>query len=196
MRELELWKPIEGFEYYEVSNYGRVRSLDRYVRGASNSTQLKRGRILKPCVSKNGYYLVVLDKKSKSVHRLVAIAFIPNPYNLPCVNHKDENKLNNFVNINENGTVDLEKSNLEWCDHKYNMNYGTVKKRISEKHINNKYQSKQVNQFDLDGKLIKIWPSLAEIKRKLGYSQGVIWDCCNNRRYRKTAYGFKWSYAV
>ena len=99
----EIWKSIPGFEDYTVSNLGRVMN--------------KHGRIMKPSNHKQGYKLIGLkkDKKlyGKQVHRLVALAFIPNPNNLPQVNHKDECKNNNCVD------------NLEWCDAKYNINYGT-----------------------------------------------------------------------
>ena len=99
----EIWRKIPGFEDYTVSNLGRVMN--------------KHGRIMKQSNHKQGYKLIGLkkDKKlyGKQVHRLVALAFIPNPDNLPQVNHKDECKNNNCVD------------NLEWCDAKYNINYGT-----------------------------------------------------------------------
>lgn len=108
----EIWKDIAGYENeYQVSNLGRVRSL-------------KSSIILKPQVATNGYLIACLWKdniqKKYCIHRLVAIAFIPKPENLSDVNHLDENKENNAV------------SNLEWCTHLYNMNYGNVRKLISE----------------------------------------------------------------
>ena len=101
----EIWKDIKGYEgLYQVSNFGRVKS----------STKILANRL-----SKRGYYIVTLYKNAKgvtkTVHRLVAQAFIPNPDNLPQVNHKDENKLNNRVD------------NLEWCTAKYNINYSSAK---------------------------------------------------------------------
>ena len=117
---MENWRNIPGYEDYEVSNYGRVRSLDRVD---SRGRKLK-GKELKQSVSKHGYKRVCLYKNGKAqsvrVHRLVAMAFLPNTNNLSCVNHKDENKANNHL------------SNLEWCTYKYNSNYGTVKERISK----------------------------------------------------------------
>lgn len=111
----EIWKDIKGYSTYQVSNLGRVKSL-------------KRGIILTPRTTSK-YAQVILSKfgKSKevSIHRIMTEAFIPNPLNLPCVNHKDENKLNNFIFVNPDGTVDLEKSNLEWCTKAYNNTYGT-----------------------------------------------------------------------
>lgn len=103
----ETWKVIDGYENYEVSNLGRVMSL-KYHRG-------NRKVILKQSINAYGYPVVSLSKNGKSapiaVHRLVATAFIPNPNNLPQVNHKDECKTNNAV------------WNLEWCDVSYNVSY-------------------------------------------------------------------------
>lgn len=102
---------------YQVSNLGRIRSLN-----FNRSSEVK---ILKPSLSNTGYYTVGLCKDGKhevfTIHRLVANAFIPNIDNLPLVNHKDENPLNNHVD------------NLEWCTVKYNINYGTARQRASEK---------------------------------------------------------------
>lgn len=106
---MEIWKTIEGFENYSVSTYGRVRKT-------------KTKKIMHQQIN-NGYLYIRLNKDNKRVplrvHRLVAQAFIPNPDNCPCVNHKDENKTNNCV------------ENLEWCTHKYNLNYGTIRERIA-----------------------------------------------------------------
>ena len=123
---IEEWRPIEGYEgLYEVSSYGRVRSLDRYD---SNNHFLK-GRILKLCADKDGYLNVGLclgnKEKKYKVHRLVVEAFIPNPDNLPQVNHKDEDKTNNRV------------ENLEMCNAKYNSNYGSRKDRVRNSRIKN-----------------------------------------------------------
>lgn len=107
---MEEWKDIIGFEgFYQVSNFGKVRNC-------------VTGKILKPGLQGKGYYSVTLKRKGYKVHRLVAIAFIPNPNNLPIVNHKDENKLNNNAD------------NLEWCDNRYNCNYGTgVERQLKTK---------------------------------------------------------------
>lgn len=125
---MEIWKKID--ERYEISSYGRVKSLERDVRRRYGFRH-KKESILKPQIigRRQGYYAVYLyDEKAKKqvwryVHRLVAEAFIPNPNNYEEVNHKDENTFNNNV------------ENLEWCDRKYNANYGTIKERIKNTNI-------------------------------------------------------------
>jgi hypothetical protein len=125
MRELvEEWKPIMGYEgVYEVSNLGRVKSLERVV-PFGRATRVIKEKLLKQ-VKKGtcSYYSVNLPIKGKQhwklVHRLVAQAFLPNPNNYTEVNHKDENKENNSI------------TNLEWCDREYNHFYGTARERQS-----------------------------------------------------------------
>lgn len=109
--------------------------MDKYIK-IGGVWQNKKGVIRKPRINASGYYTIDFSvnkvRKHFLVARLVAAAFIPNPNNYPCVNHKDENRLNNFVWVNEDGTVDPEKSNLEWCTVEYNCNYGNHNKHISE----------------------------------------------------------------
>ena len=132
----EIWKPVVGYEgLYEVSNKGTVKSLDRFTKsGRGNGNRFISGKILKSALNKKGYPSVVLCKDGKMftqrVHRLVAEAFIPNPDNLPVVNHKDEDKTNNCVD------------NLEWCTNKYNCNYGTSISRMCETRL-----SKGINKY-------------------------------------------------
>lgn len=122
----EIWKDIIGYEgLYQVSNLGRVKSLGG-KRGSSSKSYTSKERILKQHICK-GYYKLTLYNGGKPrqfrVNQLVAIAFLPNPDNLPIVNHKDENPLNNNVD------------NLEWCTVKYNINYGNAKDKIRNSHI-------------------------------------------------------------
>ena len=187
---MEIWRDISGYEnLYMVSSYGRIKSLGN---GCSNAS---KERILKQSTNTKGYLHVHLCKNGKDknfrVHRLVAEAFIPNPNNLPEVNHKDENKQNNFVYINEDGTVDLEKSNIEWCDHTYNVNYGSRTEKTIKKLTNGKH-SKQVLQYDLDGNIIAEFSSIMEVERQLGFANNNISKCCKGKY--KQAYGYKWQY--
>lgn len=120
----ELWKPIEGYEgLYEISTWGRVRSLARTVVTCGGRTWKKKDKILKPVNNGHGYLVITLSKdmtlKTVLIHRLVALAFIPNPCGYPMINHRDEDKKNNRV------------ENLEWCDAAYNVNYGTANARRS-----------------------------------------------------------------
>lgn len=123
-RSEEIWKPIPEYEgIYEVSNFGNVRSVDRYLdcKIKNVNKHLWKGRIISQQKRKDGRLTVALYSHSKRkrmlVHRVVADAFIPNPNNYPCINHKDENPANNKV------------ENLEWCTYKYNNNYGTFAER-------------------------------------------------------------------
>lgn len=149
-----------------------------------NGIVYKNNIPIKLSINKDGYYVVNLkiDNKYKTynVHRLVALHFISNPNNLPIVNHKDENKLNNKV------------ENLEWCDYEYSVNYGTRGIRSGKTMINNKEKSKVILQYSKNNVLIKEFPSSNEIQRQLGYLQSNIIKCCKGK-YRQ-AYGFKWKY--
>ena len=164
----EIWCPIKGYEnIYEVSDKGRVRSL-----------KFGKERILKPGRDKDGYLQVNLWKNGENkmckIHRLVAQTFIPNPDNLPEVNHKDENKENNSV------------QNLEWCDRKYNNNYGTHNQRMAEN------KSKPVIQYTKSGEFVKAWPSTTDVQRNLGYFHNSISNCCTGKL--KSAYNFIWKF--
>ena len=122
---MEIWKPIEGYSgRYEVSNYGNVKRVSHETKAKDGTIKTFKEELKKQGTDKDGYKTVMLyigrNRKLFKVHRLVALAFIDNPNNLPMVNHKDENKANNHI------------SNLEWCNCLYNNNYGTRNKRLSE----------------------------------------------------------------
>lgn len=186
--EIEVWKDIPNYEgLYQISNLGNVKSL-----------KYGKERLLKPVKDGSRYLQVKFykngNKKIYLVHRLVALAFLPNPDNLPCINHKDENSLNNMV------------ENLEWCDAKYNCNYGTRNNRINKtKEINNSYyvgvqnrkknnsyNIKPVIQYTKDGVEINRFKSLSEASRQTNISDGSISYCCNDKL--KTAGGYIWKY--
>lgn len=196
----EIWKDVKGFEgRYQVSNLGRVRSLDMtwlaYNWKMQGYMECKRkGRTLKPLSGTNGYLKCCLrDGKRKeyhNIHRLVALSFIPNPCNFPCINHKDENKANNFVFINSDGTVDFEKSNLEWCTYKYNSNYGTRNDRLRKYSLN--YVMRPIIQYDMNGKVINTFESLTEAENKTGISNISITGVCKGRRKSTHGYVFKY----
>ena len=165
---IEIWKDYKDYEgLYQASNLGRMRSLDRWVKSKSGSVRLCKGKILKLCTDKYGYLNVSLHKNNKVktylVHRIIAETFLPNTDNLPCVNHKDENPLNNVV------------SNLEWCTYSYNNSYGNRNNRIALS------KSKPVLQYTLDGQFIKEWHSTMECGRN-GYQQSSVAACCRGER--------------
>lgn len=188
--EGEIWENVNGFEErYKISNMGRVKSL-------MDSNNNKREKILKQYLDKNGYLRLILSKNGKlknfSVHRLVAEAFIQNSKNYCQVNHINEDKTDNRLD------------NLEFCDAKYNTNYGScIQRRVASRDwkelaekLTNGVRSKQVFQYDKDGHLIKIWKSVAECGRN-GFQQGAVSQCCNNcfnRKGNNIYKGFIWSY--
>jgi hypothetical protein len=194
--EKEIWRDIAGYEgYYQVSNFGRVRSLDK-MQNYNGSARLHKGKILKPNNDGRGYLIVDLSKNNRSVtrtiHRLVAMAFLDNPNNLPHVNHKDEVKTNNFVFVNEDGTVDYDKSNLEWCTVSYNVNYGNAAVERGLKQRNDRNKSKLTAMYTLDGNLVDIYPSAREASRLTGIPKTLIYKCC--KWENKTAKGFVFKY--
>ena len=181
---VEKWVNIENHPSYFISNFGRVFS--------KKSNKVMKNRV----VSKKGYQQITLDNSQLLVHRLVAQAFIPNPNNLPCVNHKDENPGNNDFR------------NLEWCTYKYNSNYGTNPSRHSKKMLdryNNdpdwksdcikrlaeiqKKKRKRVVQLDKFNNYLKTYES-SYATEKDGHLSVHVCDCANGKR--KTHHGYKW----
>ena len=169
---MEEWKDIKDYEgLYQVSNYGRVKSLNH------NHTSKEKILSLKP--NGRGYIRVTLCKnnikKPYSVHRLVAITFIPNPNNYPLVNHKDEDKTNNHVD------------NLEWCTYKYNINYGTGIKRRSEK-CSKTLKDKYSRNKSPHAKKVKcittgeIFDCIKDAEEKYGVANQNISACCKGKQ--------------
>ena len=161
----EIWKDIKDYEgLYQILNYGRVKSL-HYRNQYSN-----KSKILSSRNNGDGYLSVILKNKKKYIHRLVSEAFISNPYNFNEINHKDENKSNNFVN------------NLEWCSKKYNCNYGTRNEKIG----------KNVIQYNKSMKKIKEYKTISEAGKLNNICIASISAVC--KRKRKTAGGYIWRY--
>ena len=156
-------KDIKNYEgLYGITSCGKVWSY-------------RNKKFLEPWDNGNGYLLVTLckdnQKKNYKIHRLVAEAYLPNPENLPQINHKDENKANNCL------------QNLEWCDAKYNVNYGNCIERSSSKH------KKAILQFTLDGEFIREWECASDVGKEV---QSNICHCLKGKY--KSAYGFVWKY--
>ena len=183
---MEKWMEIKGYEdKYQISSFGRVKSLERMVVSGRGGFRRIKGCLMKLKLDKDGYETVALrdysqKQKTLKVHRLVAESFIPNPKNKPQVNHVDEVKSNNVI------------SNLEWCTCRENVNHGTMLIRRAKRRINGS-GSKKVKQIDLAGNLIKEWPSVSEAGRH-GYTKSQISDCCLGRG--KTHKGYKWRYSI
>ena len=169
----ERWKDVKGFEgMYQISDRGRVKSLDRHVRGRYNKKQFKKGKVIKPNIKPDGYYEYVLHKNKKSqhfyAHRLVAQAFIPNPNNYPCVNHIDEIKNHNEV------------LNLEWCTAMQNNHYRDRIKRIKDSNI----RSNGVRVCVLDTEIDKMFhfKTIHECAKFLNCNIGIISEKINSDR--------------
>ena len=182
---MEIWKDIEGYEAeYQISNHGRVKSL-------------KNGKeqIIKGFANSKGYHIIDLyknkEKKHFQVHRLVAKAFITNPNNYPIINHKDENPNNNHV------------SNLEWCDHRYNMNYGTAKERQKETFKKNGKMKKGKNPkakkvlCRTTGEIFECMEDAKE-KYKMKTTTHIVHCCTGERKtagkHPVTGEGLEWEY--
>ena len=195
--QTEVWRPVVGYEeLYEVSNTGRVRSLDMWRKSCGNNKAWHRGQILKPTFVRGGYVAVGLNKngvrKTYTIHRLVALSFIPNddPVYKTQINHKNEIKNDNRV------------ENLEWCTACYNVNYGSRNKKTAialqgrkrPSYIGEtvaKARSKSVVQCDMDGKFIVKFPSAREAARQTGIPHTNISNCCTGKYNQAGGYIWK-----
>lgn len=173
---MEIWKPIRGLEgYYEVSNEGRVRGLDRKISNPRGHTFMRKGKIISQCTMKRGYKRVYLSKDSKQyniqVHRAVAEAFIPNPYGLPQVSHingvKDDNS----------------PDNLEWTSNHDNYLH-SLDNGLRPKDV----YPKRVGQFSLNGELIQEFFSIRQCSKKLNISDSTIHRVCSGKKESHNGY--------
>lgn len=167
----EIFKVIPNYSNYECSNYGRVR-------------RVKSKRYLKPSLRANGYVYVTLCKNCKSknilLHRLICSMFNPNTNNYKYVNHIDEDKTNN------------RSDNLEWCSQSHNLNYGDAQnKRNNNRNYTShiRFNPTRVGQYDIDGNLLKEYPSYSSTEKD-GFSKICVNSCCNGKQ--KTHKGFVW----
>lgn len=175
--EIEIWRDIPDYEgQYQVSNLGRVKSLERSISCKDGrKSYIVPKRIMKLNKDNLGYLNVMLCKNGKikrfRVHQLVARTFIPNPENLPMINHKNEIKTDNRV------------ENLEFCTAKHNANYGTRNERLSK--INKgkiSLKRKTILQFTLDNVFIRVWDSATTASKELNINQSNITSCCRGKR--------------
>ena len=172
----EIWKDIDGYEgLYQISNLGNVKSLNYRNQGIE--------RILTPKCNNAGRLWVELarngDRKPMLIHRLVAMAFIPNPNGYPQVNHMDENPKNNHVD------------NLEWCTALYNIQYSL--QRHPAAHTKPITRNEPVIQYTKSGQPVRVWENLVSIRHETGWNDWHIEECCKGNR--KTAKGYIWRYA-
>lgn len=178
----EIFKDIPWYEWrYQVSNLGRIKSLERKKYSKWKWIQIVKGRFLIKNLSASWYYKYTLCidwvNKQITIHRLVAEIFIPNPENKPCINHKDWNKLNNSI------------ENLEWCTYIENSLHSIYILNNNEM----LFDKKPVKQYDLEWNLLKNYYCIWEAKRQTKIDDGSICKCCKNERY--SAWGFIWKYA-
>lgn len=186
--EKEVWKDIEGYEgYYQVSNHGRIRSLDRVIRSKYRSSQFIKGNIKNITPRKDGYKAIMLYKNNKGnrqyIHRLVAKAFIPNPKGYEIINHIDENPSNNHY------------KNLEWCDHQYNLTYGDkVERTTNSKGYKERTKRLRKPIYVIDKEGNRSWyDSLTSAARELDLDTASITACLKGRN--QTHKGYSYEYA-
>lgn len=174
---IEQWKPVKDFALYDVSSLGRVRKKEYMTK---DKKHIRKARIISPVLNKNGYYYVTLIDMSgkhyfKTIHRLVATAFLPNPNYYPDINHKDRDKKNNTV------------ENLEWCTTQYNVTYGDAQEKRAAR------VSKPVAQIDATtGEVVCRYKSERYASKVTGIPQPYISMCARNTH--RTAKGYKWKF--
>lgn len=185
----EIWKDVSGYYgFYQVSNMGRVRSVDRYVDMKDGRVKFIKGQDMKLFLDNRGYCRVPLSKNNKlrflGVHRIVLLAFVPNVMEYPQVNHKNGIKNDNRVD------------NLEWCTASHNQKHAYDAGLKVSSYMGMcgvlHHRSKPAIQIDFDGNVIRHYESVNMAAIDTGIGAGSIWNCCNGKR--KLAGGYKWMY--
>lgn len=189
----EMWKPIKGYEgFYSISNYGRVRSEERYINRRDHKVKIKAS-ILKASLAKNGYYIVNLvnhGSKSFYIHRLVSEYYIPNPLNLPCIDHINTDRLDNRT------------ENLRWVSYVENNNNPITRKNMSKGKqgytfpvialVKSREATIKPVVQKLNGEVVKVWDSVADAARELNITPQNIYRLLNHKGGRTHAGGFQW----
>lgn len=186
-----MWKKIPNTEIYFASDDGQIKSIDHIHNNGTNSSYIRKGKVLKQTLNSHGYLCVAItfageSQKVVPVHRIIATTFIPNPEHKPQVNHIDGVKTNNMV------------SNLEWCTASENLKHAfkmglhkpttPCKGKFGSLHHN----SRAVVMCDFDGNVLRRFSCMSEATRELGFATTGICACVKGRR--KTCGGYVWKY--
>ena len=192
----ELFVDIKGYEgFYQISNLGTVKSLEHSIIRSNGVKQTVKERIVKPALVKSGYYTVSLWRNGKQdsrlLHRLIAEHFIPNPDNKPFIDHINTDRTDNTVCLNDDGSVNYEKTNLRWVTPKENNNNPITRNKHKHKYnvtsygFNNGHSKPVVRLAKGDEKDVVFPNAFSTNTRRVG-------PCCKGER--KTAGGYKWQY--
>lgn len=185
-QKIEIWKDVEGYEgIYQVSNFGRVRSLDRIIikphpKSGVPTKYRQKGRIMKPAAHPNGYLTICLksngNKENCLVHRLIGKAFVSGYFDGADINHKNED------------VTDNRADNLEWCTRSYNLQYNGRAKRVGI------VQGTAVEQWTLNGKLVATFDTIRQAEAATGIHRQSISGSCRQKYGCKTAGGYRWKF--
>lgn len=200
MNQTEIWKPAVGLEdYYMISNIGRIKSVERIVVHSDGRKRKIGGKILKTSINRNGYECIRIScnrqKRELKIHRMVALAFIPNIENKPYIDHintiRNDNRVENlrWVTRMENAHNPITYSRM------FGRNHATGEQILKRKNANKSYGAeKAVLQLSIDGNIIKEFKSIREAGRAFHDSGLAISRCCRKIKCYRTAYGYKWIY--
>lgn len=179
---VEVWKNIDLYDGYQVSNFGRVKSVHRTIFRNDGRTAIMSEKVLKDRYNPRGYSYICINRKNYAVHRLVATAFLYKNENQTDVNHKNCIKSDNAA------------TNLEWCTKKENTKHAIDNDRFVRKYGKDNPLSIKINQLCKEnGILIKVWDSFSDIKREMGLDIKSLVYCCQGKMYKSVG-GFKWQY--